>query len=58
MKMCIIPVPLVMKEQLMEIFVDFSNGFEKVLRPAGKKLTDYLAQLDVICQRLSYRNKS
>ncbi len=38
---------VVMKEQLMEVFVDYRGGFVEVLRPAAKKLTDYFADLDV-----------
>ena len=38
---------VIMKDQLMEVFVDYRNGFVEVLRPAEKSLTDYLAQLHV-----------
>jgi len=38
---------VVMKAQLMEVFVDYRNGFVEVLRPAEKKLADYLAQLHI-----------
>lgn len=37
---------VIMKEQLMEIFVD--NGFKEVLRPASPALTDYLSALNVV----------
>ena len=38
---------VVMKEQLMEVFVDYRNGFVEVLRPAEKRLADYFEQLHV-----------
>lgn len=38
---------VVMQEELMEVFVDFRDGFEEILRPAGKKLQDYFAELQV-----------
>ena len=39
---------VVMQDQLMEVFVDYKNGFVELLRPAEKKLTDYFAELKVI----------
>lgn len=42
------PVHLViMQEELMEIFVDYREGFTEVLRPAGKMLQDYFTELQV-----------
>ena len=38
---------VVMQDQLMEVFVDYDNGFVEMLRPAGKKLMDYFTQLHV-----------
>jgi SAM-dependent MidA family methyltransferase len=37
-----------MKEELMEIFVDYDNGFIERLFPAGNELTNYLSQLQVV----------
>ena len=39
---------VVMQEELMEVFVDYKNGFEEVLKPAKKALTDYFKELNVI----------
>jgi SAM-dependent MidA family methyltransferase len=39
---------VMMKEKLMEIFVDYDNGFIERLFPAGKELSDYLYQLQVV----------
>ncbi len=39
---------VVMKQELMEVFVDYDNGFVELLRPASPVLKDYLAQLNVI----------
>ncbi|PJJ08061.1 SAM-dependent MidA family methyltransferase [Flavobacterium sp. 1] len=38
---------VVMEEQLMEVFVDYSGGFIEVLKPANKELIDYFANLNV-----------
>lgn len=39
---------VVMQEELMEIFVDHNGEFFEVLRPADKKLIDYLSELNVV----------
>jgi SAM-dependent MidA family methyltransferase len=39
---------VIMQEQLMEVFVDYKNGFVELLKPAEKKLTEYLSELNVI----------
>jgi SAM-dependent MidA family methyltransferase len=38
---------VVMEKELMEVFVDYKNGFVEILKPAGKELKDYLAELKV-----------
>lgn len=38
---------VVMQKELMEVFVDFDNGFREVLMPADFALKDYLQQLGV-----------
>ncbi len=38
---------VIMNEELMEIFVDYRDGFVELLKPAKKELTDYLAELKV-----------
>ena len=38
---------VVMEDELMEVFVDYDNGFTEILRPAGVALKDYLHQLGV-----------
>lgn len=42
---------VVMQDELMEVFVDYNNGFSETLKPADSKLKEYLAQLGV---RLPY----
>jgi SAM-dependent MidA family methyltransferase len=39
---------VLMDEQLMEVFVDYQNGFIELLRPASAELKNYLSQLNVI----------
>lgn len=39
---------VVMEDELMEVFVDYKNGFVELLQPAKKALTDYLAELNVV----------
>jgi SAM-dependent MidA family methyltransferase len=36
-----------MEDRLMEVFVDYEDGFVERKRPAGKELSDYLAELGV-----------
>ncbi len=51
------PVHLVMmKDQLMEIFVDYDGGFKEVLKPAGQDLENYLAAQQVTL-RQDYRTE-
>jgi SAM-dependent MidA family methyltransferase len=38
---------VVMKDELMEVFVDYRNGFIELLRPAKKELKDYLTELNI-----------
>jgi len=38
---------VVMKDELMEVFVDHKNGFVESLRPASAALKEYIAQLNV-----------
>lgn len=38
---------VIMEDQLMEIFVDYQNGFKEVFEPAKKELTDYFETLAV-----------
>src|ERR1700757_1503027 len=38
---------VVMKDELMEVFVDYKNGFIELLKPASKELVDYMAELKV-----------
>jgi len=38
---------VVMQEELMEVFVDFDNGFKECLRPASQSLKDYFTELGV-----------
>src|SRR5260221_4663655 len=37
-----------MKDELMEIFVDYHNGFTELLKPADRPLKDYLHELNVL----------
>jgi SAM-dependent MidA family methyltransferase len=39
---------VVMEDQLKEVYIDYRNGFEEILLPAGKKLVDYFTTLNVI----------
>lgn len=38
---------VLMQQQLMEIFVNYENDFKETLKPAGRNLTDYFAELQV-----------
>jgi SAM-dependent MidA family methyltransferase len=38
---------VVMKEQLMEVYVDYTNGFVEILKPAHHELIDYFKTLNV-----------
>lgn len=39
---------VVMEDELMEVFVDYKNGFVEFLKPTQKALTDYMAELKVV----------
>jgi SAM-dependent MidA family methyltransferase len=39
---------VVMGEELMEVFVDYRDGFIEVLKPASDEIKDYLIELDVV----------
>lgn len=38
---------VIMQDQLMEVYVDYSNGFIEILKPAKKELIDYFATLNI-----------
>ena len=38
---------VIMEDQLMEIFVDYRDGFVEILKPATEELTDYFTALNV-----------
>jgi SAM-dependent MidA family methyltransferase len=38
---------VIMEDQLMEVFVDYQDGFVEVMQPANEELTDYFDALDV-----------
>jgi SAM-dependent MidA family methyltransferase len=42
---------VVMKDELMEVFVDYKNGFTELLRPAKKELKNYFTELSVSLSR-------
>lgn len=37
-----------MEKELMEVFVDYKNGFEEILRPANDELKGYLEEQEII----------
>jgi SAM-dependent MidA family methyltransferase len=39
---------VMMKEELMEVFIDYDNGFVERLRPASKQLLDYFLQQNIV----------
>jgi SAM-dependent MidA family methyltransferase len=39
---------VVMADELMEVFVDYKNGFVELLKPAKRALVDYLSELNVV----------
>ncbi len=39
---------VVMQDYLMEIFVDYENGFKEVLKPANEKLINYFVYIRVV----------
>ena len=39
---------VVMQEELMEVYVDYQNGFTEVLRPASAELKKYFTELNVV----------
>jgi SAM-dependent MidA family methyltransferase len=38
---------VVMEDELMEVFVDYNNGFVELLKPASQSLNAYIDQLDI-----------
>lgn len=38
---------VVMQHELMEVFVDYNNGFTEILKPAGQELKNYFIELGV-----------
>jgi SAM-dependent MidA family methyltransferase len=38
---------VIMKEELMEVFVDYNQGFTEILKPAGEGLKNYFKELGV-----------
>ncbi|MEO8719851.1 MAG: SAM-dependent methyltransferase, partial [Ginsengibacter sp.] len=40
-----------MKEELMEVFVDYKNDFVEILKPANEKLSNYLSDQNLILPR-------
>ncbi|MBS1606246.1 MAG: SAM-dependent methyltransferase [Bacteroidetes bacterium] len=47
---------VVMADGLMEVFVEYTDGFREVLRPASEELRNYLGQLGVVLPR-GYRTE-
>lgn len=39
---------VIMKEKLMEIFVDYDNGFKEILRPASDELQNYFYEQNIV----------
>jgi SAM-dependent MidA family methyltransferase len=39
---------VIMKDELMEVFVDYRDGFIELLRPASQAIKDYLADLNIM----------
>lgn len=48
---------VVMGEELMEMFVDYRDGFREVLRPASAELKEYFAELGVVLPQ-GYRTEA
>jgi len=42
---------VVMQQELMEVYVDYQDGFTEVLQPARSELRDYLAELGICLAR-------
>jgi SAM-dependent MidA family methyltransferase len=38
---------VVMEEELMEVFVDYQDGFVELLKPASQRLSDYLSEINI-----------
>jgi SAM-dependent MidA family methyltransferase len=38
---------VVMKEMLMEVYVDYKDGFSEILIPAGGKLCNYISDMNI-----------
>jgi SAM-dependent MidA family methyltransferase len=45
---------VVMEDELMEIFIDYDNGFKEILYPASNELKEYLEQLQVVLPKGFY----
>nr|WP_294934044.1 SAM-dependent methyltransferase [uncultured Flavobacterium sp.] len=39
---------VIMREELMEVYVDYQNGFVEMLRPASKEIKEYFTELNVV----------
>lgn len=39
---------VIMEDELMEVFVDYSDGFVELLQPASKELATYFSELDIV----------
>ena len=39
---------VVMKDELMEVFVDYADGFKEILKPAAEELKNYLSDQNII----------
>lgn len=42
---------VIMKEELMEVFVDYENDFVEIMRPANEKLKNYFNEQNIILQK-------
>ena len=42
---------VIMKDELMEVFVDYQNDFIEILRPASKQLSDYFSEQNIVFQK-------
>jgi len=47
---------VVMKDELMEVFVEYDGNFTEILRPAGEELKDYLQRFNLALPR-NYRTE-
>ena len=42
---------VIMKEELMEVFVDYENDFKEILRPANEELKNYFSEQNIILSK-------